>query len=96
MAERLEALISDFPTEPLPEHLPPAPTKRLKQVNFRGDGCSPFSTEGGWPTTRPPTIQSTNICRRRADLEYLRHGNLSSLDLNVAIGADTGHAEWMK
>jgi len=41
-------------------------------------------------------MQSTTLCRRRADLEYIRHGDLSNLDLNVAIGTDTDHAEWMK
>jgi len=82
----LEKLINGFYGVPLPPRLPPAPTKRVSDVAWRGDGVDPFSSEGGWSKEAPDQMKSVKTCRRRADLEYLRHRHLNYLDPAVVIG----------
>jgi len=82
----LEKLIHSFCGVPLPPRLPPAPTKRISDIAWRGDGVDPVSSEGGWSMEAPDQMQSMMICRRRAELEYLRHRHLDYLDPAVVIG----------
>jgi hypothetical protein len=41
-------------------------------------------------------MQSKKACRRRAALEYLRHGHVDDLDLTVCIGPKTNMMEWFE
>ncbi|RAR05382.1 DNAJ domain containing protein [Stemphylium lycopersici] len=79
-----------------PPALPPAPTKRLGDVHWRGNGYTPFTVEGGWPTEPPGGMQEKKLCRRRATLEYLRHGNLDYLYLVTCTGPNTNKKEWLE
>ncbi|KAF2124734.1 hypothetical protein P153DRAFT_434973 [Dothidotthia symphoricarpi CBS 119687] len=90
----LETEMEKINTPPLPERLPPRPHKQLSQAKFAGEGYNPFSAQGGWPTSRPPKMQSTAMVRRRADLEMLRHGHIYDLDPFVCVGPNTDNTEW--
>ncbi|KAI4607405.1 hypothetical protein J4E83_009588 [Alternaria metachromatica] len=92
----LEKLINGFYGVPLPPRLPPAPTKRISNIAWRGDGVDPVSSEGGWSTEAPDQMQSMKICPRRAELEYLRHGHLDYLDLAVVIGSKSNGKDWLE
>jgi len=94
-ANPLEKLINSFYGVPLPTRLPSAPTKRISNIAWRGDGVDPFSYEGGWSTEAPDQMQSMKTChRRRVDLKYLRHGQSDYLDLVVVIGPKSNEKEW--
>ena len=92
----LEKLINGFYGVPLPPRLPPVPTKRISNIAWRGDGVELVSSDGGWSTEAPDQIQSMKICRRRADLEYLRRGHLDYLDLAVVIGPKSNEKDWLE
>ncbi|KAI4612126.1 uncharacterized protein J4E87_010316 [Alternaria ethzedia] len=92
----LEKLINGFYGVPLPPRPPPAPTKRISDIAWRGDGVDPVSSEDGWSTEAPDQMQSKKICRRRADLEYLRHGHPDYLDLAVVIGPKSNGKDWLE
>ncbi|CAN9203311.1 unnamed protein product [Alternaria alternata] len=93
-ARAFESLINRLPSASIPNGLPPAPTKRLTDIKWRGEGYDPFSQEGGWPTQQPDNMQEKKVVRRRADLEYFRHGHLDYLNLAVIIGPNTNDKEW--
>ena len=82
----LEKLINGFYGVPLPPRLPPAPIKRISDIAWRGNGVDPFFYGGRLSTEAPDQMQSKKICRRRTDLEYLRHRHLDYLDTAVVIG----------
>ncbi|KAI4912168.1 hypothetical protein J4E85_011102 [Alternaria conjuncta] len=92
----LEKLINGFHGVPLPPRPPPAPTKRISDIAWRVDVVDPFSSEGGWSTEAPDQMRSMKICRRRADLEYLRHGHPDYLDLAVVIGPKSNEKDWLE
>jgi len=92
----LEKLINGFYGVPLPPRLPPAPIKRISDIAWRGNGVDPFFYGGRLSTEAPDQMQSKKICRRRTDLEYLRHGHLDYWDLAVVISPKSNEKDWIE